>query len=201
MHNQIHTLTLQLEERTNEGFAYFNRCSFECLFSNDTVKATPLWLSTDKQHNLTHIPQILWPLNNPSLEIIYSSHHKHGVFEFSKEENWHPVLSELKQTDIPAVRPQGPTARDSGSRAVQQSHICFRRQLATLQIHNTTGRPQSDTDTHWSYITGAFLVCSHSVYSHFFIIWKSDFCSRLHAPAHVSSLPTCVCANELRGSL
>lgn len=37
------------------------------------MKATPLWLSTDKQHNLTHIPLILWPLNNPSLESIYSS--------------------------------------------------------------------------------------------------------------------------------
>lgn len=47
---------------------------------------------------------------------------------------------------LPAVRPQGPTARDSGSSAVQQGHICVRRQPAILQLACHRGNLPKTTD-------------------------------------------------------
>lgn len=99
---------------------------------------------------------------------------KPGILPALRRQQQHKHCSQI----LPAVRPQRPAARDSGSSAVQQSHICFRRQPATLQLCDrgnlpkTTGRGPQRSKSDWRPQTCAnclFLVCFYSMHAHIFI--------------------------------
>lgn len=165
--------------------------------SNDTFQATQINPALTPNHcKLIRIRHSLWPVNNPWLQTIYSTHTRiHSVCELCWGKTSRvSVLRENNSSNtavshiLPAVRPQRPAAGDSGSCAVQQSHICFGRQPVTLQLtrhcgnlpKNNSKQPSALTEAVNVLITGLFLVCFHFVHSHAceaLIIWK--ICSSL----------------------
>lgn len=93
---------------------------------------------------------------------------------------------------LPAVRPQGPAAWDSGSRAVQQSHICFRRQPATLQLACHCGNhPKTTGPQRWHSEVNYRSVSSEPLHRPFTHLYLNDHLRSLTS-AHPFTLCPCV---------
>lgn len=81
-------------------------------------------------------------------------------------------LQSVRAENSPVVRPEGPAARDSGSSAAQQSHVCFWKPPA-LQLTGHSGNALKTTacDCVDFYDSGLIaaqkcLICFQSIHSH-----------------------------------
>lgn len=140
--------------RTNEFFTYSAKC---CSVMTCWRQTSADWAQIKKKHNktpskVTQIPHLLWPaINLPALEAIFSSPSTLCVIEKLREGTTGSLSDPPGghcAVRLPAVRPQGPAARDSGSGAVQQSHVGLIRQPPLLQLGRWRWRPSRVQPAH-----------------------------------------------------